>query len=259
MNDEWPRRRIKSPGGNTGQETLNNLNREEAGKSLKQKKRKGKKASPFNFALRLPGLGWPRWARLAPRCGSCHPPRPLPPAALLKKRALELAGPERWPRGRVKADPAPRPPGSILRSVPRGGRLRPRKADPKPAVSFGLSWPQPTQQDGGSRPSVRCRHRQSPGPSTPQHRPANFYYALRYRPHLGFLGEAFPDLPRTVFPQHQVTGGDLPQPPPHSKRKQLPEKATSFLITFGCPALIPMSSTKWELQSTSRANLKIQQ
>lgn len=196
---------------------------------MKQKKRKG--ITPFNFALRLHGQRWPGWARLAPRCGSCHPPRPLPRAALLKKLALELARARELAARPGQSGPSSQTAGLHPALGPKGRQAaaaegRPRKADPKPAVSFGLSWPQPTQQDGGSRPSVRCRHRQSPGPSAPQHRPANFYYALRSRTHLGFLREAFPDLPRTVFPQHQVTGGDLPQPPPHSKRKPLREKAT---------------------------------
>lgn len=156
--------------------------------------------------------------------------------------------------------------------------LRPWRADPRQAVSFGLFWPQPTQKEGPSctaegprhiaDPCPQCRHRQSPGPGTPQHWPANFY-SLRSRLHLGFLWEAFPDLPRTekcassVLPQHTTSGLAtclnlrphplLPTPKGSSPRK----KASSFLITFRSPALIAMCGTKGELQSISHANLKI--
>lgn len=117
LNYQRPSRRVKSLGDKTGQEALNNLNREEAGKSLKQKQRKQKGLAFYlcPAASRAGGgRGSPGGAG-ATRCGGpagqgagvvAPGPtlfRPSRAPALLGNLHLRSRNrPEMWPRDRAK-------------------------------------------------------------------------------------------------------------------------------------------------------------
>lgn len=210
LNYQQPSRRVKSLGDKTGQEALNNLNREEAGKSLKQKQRKQKRPRLLSLPCGFPGRGRARLARRCrchplrwpcrPRGGRggarTHPPPPFPRARAFRKLALALPESSRdVAAGPGKAGPA----GSWPRGAPgcgRGGHTSGRlfhsaSCDHSPRRRAMLHCRQP-QTHSQRLPPAPCRPRPSPEPSTPNAHLLTFY-SFRSR----LLQEAFPGLPRT--------------------------------------------------------------